>query len=218
MSAAPEAYDSLQATLAALQRRAGQARAETIRDDPRATHRQLLLGALRAAQAEAQAGGEPCPARPPLEEWARAAEVSCYNAALAEVSRRQGELAWSNPLLVTAYAFRCGTLVTNLDPAGSVCRSYGGGLYRRLRRGQLDAWQLGELSAEALCPEAHAAAQQELKARTSVVVCERVTELYPCPRCRNTRCTYVGQQTRSLDEGDTFRCCCTQCGYSFVAH
>ena len=147
---------------------------------------------------------------------ARSIELSCFNnivrtsKRLPDPPRRQ----WDSPVFRDMYSARCGKINILLDPTSTACVQYGTTVVARLLSGELLPSELGDASAQTLCPAATKAERDEIAARAAQKVPEKHSNLFECPRCRVRECVYKEIHTRGPDEAPDYFCRCV-CGFHF---
>lgn len=134
---------------------------------------------------------------------ADALETGCYNAAIRMSSACIMPIlrSWSDPSFVAVYSTRCG-IIKRLLPMG---------LAERLLRAELDPAAAGHMTEFELMPSAYNNEIREVESRNNSHTDIKYSTLYTCDLCKQQKYKMVEQQTRSLDEGKTYKCICI-CG------
>lgn len=146
-------------------------------------------------------------------------ESSCFKAVIqasknAEEPYRRN---WDSEPFVKLYSTRCATVSTHIDPAGSVCQSYGTELLDKILDGNISPDNVGFMTAAEMCPNATRIEKLEIEIRSQQHVQEKYSDMFPCTKrgCGKRQCTYTEKQGRSLDEPATILCKCI-CGHKYV--
>lgn len=187
--------------------------------DPRTIIRRALVKALLSAT---RGGGAAAAAVLAVDhaDMAVAVEQSCYNAAvrICKLSDEPPQRSWTSQTFVDIYSSRCGTVLSLLDPDSSACRAYGACLVGRLLSGELSPHAVGDMAAQALCPQSVAAEKQIIAKRSEQKVVLKESNLFRCPHCGERRSNYREVQLRALDEAPDYHCVCLnlKCGRKFM--
>lgn len=143
------------------------------------------------------------------------AEIALFNWTVLAASERRVAKFWSNMRFVSLYAAKARSVLSNLDQRGYVGNA---DLIGRVRSGEVKPEELASLSPEHMYP-ARWRADMELKhLRDNYIMTARpaaMTEQYKCPRCKERKCSYYEQQTRSCDEPASIFLTCTHCSHGW---
>jgi DNA-directed RNA polymerase subunit M/transcription elongation factor TFIIS len=85
----------------------------------------------------------------------------------------------------------------------------------KLLDGTIKPEALGDMTSEALCPQATAAERADIAKRATQRVETKESTLFRCPHCGERRCSYQQVQRRSLDESPDYLCMCLSCNRRF---
>jgi len=136
------------------------------------------------------------------------AEVSIYNAALADARARNIVPRWSDPAFAIIYITIARRAHANLgSPATN--------LAARVRSGEVAARDLGTLTYQDMRPALWRPLIDAKIARDKsqyAINLEAASEEFKCFKCGKRKCTYYELQTRSADEPMTTFVSCLSCG------
>jgi len=147
---------------------------------------------------------------------ARAIELACYNHVIrtSKLQEDPPRRQWDSDTFRGMYSARCGKINILLDPTSTACQEYGATVIQRLLDGTLLPSELGDASAQTLCPAATATERAEIAARAAQKVEEKRSNLFVCPKCQVRDCVYKEIHTRGPDEAPDYHCRCV-CGFRF---
>lgn len=150
-------------------------------------------------------------------ELGTAIEKSCYLYVLHanKYSTTPCLRSWDDPAFVSLYSQRCGIICSQLDPEGSVNKTYKNNLIDKLLKKDIQAEKIGYMREDELCPKATLREREEIELRGKQKVDKKSSTLFKCPKCKERDCEYYEGQTRSLDESSTIYCTCLRCGFQF---
>lgn len=142
----------------------------------------------------------------------RKIERSCYNTAI-DVSQRKNIYAnWENSSFVMIYQQICSKITKHLDMYSEIQSTE---LIERVLGGDIDLKTIGELNAEELCPSKVQKIKQLIRQRLNAHIDMKISTMYRCSRCGQSKTQIREVQLRSLDESATLSITCTNCGYSW---
>jgi DNA-directed RNA polymerase subunit M/transcription elongation factor TFIIS len=133
-------------------------------------------------------------------------EISVYNFAIQEATKRNIVKKWDNPIFINLYLDRLRSVYMNLKQEGFVSRIVGG---------EIDPKRVAFLSHHDMNP---ARWQQSIEKKmmrdasrynTNI---QASTDMYTCRRCKSKKTTYYEVATRSADEQMTIFITCLNCG------
>ena len=134
-----------------------------------------------------------------------AIETGIYQAAVTECDEKQIVVEWENPHFRNLYNSYWRKTIFNLKKTPSLLKTY-----------ETNLNDLASLPHTYLDPARWEKIQEKkrLKDEHSVSRCLMpTTDMFPCKKCRSTRCSHYQMQTRSADEPMTTFVECLDCGH-----
>jgi len=133
-------------------------------------------------------------------------EKGIYNFSIKEAILRKVIKKWDNPFYIQIYLDRLRTIYLNLEKSELLCES--------VKNGTVSPKNLAFMTHQEMNPEKWDKLIQlkikrdKTKYDTQV---EAMTDTFKCRKCKSTKCSYYGLQTRSSDEPMTIFVTCLEC-------
>ena len=135
----------------------------------------------------------------------RRIERSCYNSACYYCINGGHPRTWNDKLFLIKYQTECSEMYSSLEINN-------GEIAEKLSKGELNPINLCEISSQELHPQVWQEDVENIKMRNTQKVEEKVSTTHKCRKCGQKRATITRYQARSLDEPETIKYNCLECG------
>jgi DNA-directed RNA polymerase subunit M/transcription elongation factor TFIIS len=149
------------------------------------------------------------------DELIKDIEIGVYNWTLEKCSAKKMVKNWKNPRLVSIYAEKARSVVSNLMPTTYINNP---NLLKRLIEGEFKPHELAYMKPENVYPDVWREVSENYIKKTEHSYENRsmaMTDLFKCMKCKKNQCSYTELQTRGGDEAMTIFVRCVNCGNSW---
>ena len=151
-------------------------------------------------------------------DLSKSIELSCYNEVIdfCDKSEKSIVKSWNNNLFVNLYSIKCGIILELLNPNSLTNKSYNLNLIENIFNKNIKATEIASFSIIKLCPQSIEEEQKIINIRQNQKIIAKGSNLYKCPNCHKSNCTFESVQRRGLDEAETIKCTCLECGKKYT--
>lgn len=146
-------------------------------------------------------------------------ENSCVDFAKIHSHNNTSHLAdiCENVEFKATYSPICNEILSYINIESETCATYGTEVIKKLIDGQIDPKKIAFMKTLQLCPQSTKVERKKIEERMNQKIELKVSTLFQCPSCKESRCNYKETHKRSLDEAASYDCICLNptCGRIF---
>ena len=141
-------------------------------------------------------------------------ERACYNTTIDLAHNENIIPSWDIEEFCNVYHSICYKISVNLDSAGLVNNP---SFAKALLNGQISISMLPKLTSREMFPQKYTKILQRMEASKNASHTIKISRMYKCRKCKESRCVIENLYNRALDEGVNLHITCVNCGYEFNA-
>jgi DNA-directed RNA polymerase subunit M/transcription elongation factor TFIIS len=119
-----------------------------------------------------------------------------------------------------SYSPICAEVLSYININSLTCKNYGRHIIDGIIQNKIDPKKIAFQPITQLCPESMRKEKEKIEVRMNQKIELKVSGLFKCPYCKESKSSYKEVQKRALDEPASYVCICLNpdCGRPFTGH
>jgi DNA-directed RNA polymerase subunit M/transcription elongation factor TFIIS len=119
-----------------------------------------------------------------------------------------------------SYSPICAEVLSYINVNSLTCKNYGRSIIDGIIQNKIDPKKIAFQPINQLCPESMRREKERIEVRMNQKIELKVSGLFKCPYCKESKSSYKEVQKRALDEPASYVCICLNpdCGRPFTGH